>query len=205
MPNYIVLLLSEKNFVYAIFLRCRPARFLSLRYPTSSRSLEKAWGSSPVSWTYPPGVIISLSLSSCFTHAAAAVCAACLTPQAVAVIRSNLFEGKASSGCAISPRRAHFAPSVETYARTLARRCLEMHGRPASDVSVAGLLAQSFEANVSHEQRSGEQNARGGGGGRGGALGPLANCLFMRSGPFPLIAVLRQMREQPRGMAAVCL
>ncbi|CAM9167945.1 unnamed protein product [Laminaria digitata] len=32
-----------------------------------------------------------------------------------------------------------------------------MHGRPASDVGVAGLLAQSFEANISHEQRTGLQ------------------------------------------------
>eukprot|EP00904_Undaria_pinnatifida_P004695 jgi/Undpi1/14226/HiC_scaffold_9.g03875.m1 len=75
--------------------------------------------------------------------------------QAVAVIRSNLFKGKPSSST--SPQPVHFAPSVETYARTLARRCLEMHGRPASDVGVAGLLAQSFEANISHEQRSGLQ------------------------------------------------
>lgn len=31
-----------------------------------------------------------------------------------------------------------------------------MHGRPASDVGVAGLLAQAFESNISHEQREGE-------------------------------------------------
>lgn len=37
-----------------------------------------------------------------------------------------------------------------------------MHGRPASDVGVAGLLAQSFEANLSHEQRSGKESTQGG-------------------------------------------
>lgn len=77
------------------------------------------------------------------------------------MIRSKLFEGKAPSGCSIAPQKAHFSLTVETYARTLARRCLEMHGRPASDVGVAGLLAQSFEANISHEQRTGMEKAGG--------------------------------------------
>lgn len=45
--------------------------------------------------------------------------------------------------------------NVEAYTRVLARRCLDMQGRPGSDVGVAVLLAQAFETNISAEQRSG--------------------------------------------------
>lgn len=53
------------------------------------------------------------------------------------------------------PTRDPLPPKVEAYTRTLAHRCLKMHARPGSDVGVALLLAEAFEANISKEQRSG--------------------------------------------------
>lgn len=71
----------------------------------------------------------------------------------VAVVESRVFRGRASSAEGPTP---HLPPATEAYTRALARQCLEMHARPASDIGVAGLLAEAFEANISHEQRSGK-------------------------------------------------
>lgn len=68
------------------------------------------------------------------------------------MVRSNLFQGSANTrGATENP----LPPRVEAYARALALRCVEMQGRPGSDVGVSYLLAQAFEANISVEQRSG--------------------------------------------------
>lgn len=69
-------------------------------------------------------------------------------------MKSKIF--RVSGGSATAVASGELTPAVEAYTRVLARRCLEMHGRSASDIGVAGLLARSFEKNIAPEQLSGE-------------------------------------------------
>eukprot|EP00903_Cladosiphon_okamuranus_P016206 g14954.t1 len=92
--------------------------------------------------------------------------------QTVAMVRSNMFPGKKawaerrtgranvniSRDLTCSNKRQEpnpLPPLLEAYVRALGRRCLEMQGRPGSDIGVAVLFAQAFETNISAEQRSG--------------------------------------------------
>ena len=124
--------------------------------------------------------VIPEKFVACFRHALATLACAFLVLvcpfsffQTVAMVRSNMFPAKkvwtenrnrqtasvtmATALNTSDPRQAQpsLPPPVEAYTRALARRCLEMHARPGSDVGVAVLLAQAFEINISAEQRSG--------------------------------------------------
>lgn len=71
--------------------------------------------------------------------------------KSVAVFRGQIFRGKRTPTTSYIP----LPPDLESYTRTVAGRCLAMLGRPASDIGVAGLLAEAYEANIAPEQRWG--------------------------------------------------
>lgn len=71
--------------------------------------------------------------------------------KSVAVFRGQIFRSKGAPTTTSMP----LPPDLESYMRTVAGRCLAMLGRPASDIGVAGLLAEACEANIAPEQRWG--------------------------------------------------
>lgn len=99
-------------------------------------------------------VLLLFLFSSPFSCALYA-CTTAVRRQAVASLKSNIFPSKSCCNCR---KRRDLPVRLEMYTRAIARRSLDMAGRPASEIGVAGIFAESFEANVPAEQRAGTRS-----------------------------------------------